>query len=146
MNITCAPAVSPPLTEPSTVLERRRLYPVCLYDPEAWERLLQEHGLLEQYRKIPDGFHNGFDLHLPSLSASQIAPNHPSLVQHRDAFNAIIKKELDSGHYISPFSHSQLHAILGDFQTSPVSIISKSRKPGRFRAIQNFSFPLSVSL
>jgi hypothetical protein len=45
--------------EPSTVLEHRQLYPVCPYDPDAWERLLQEHGLLEQYRKIPDGFHNG---------------------------------------------------------------------------------------
>jgi hypothetical protein len=119
---------------------------VCPYDPEAWERLLQEHGLLEQYRKIPDGFRNSFDLHLPSISASQITPNHPSLVQHRDAFNSIIKKELDSGRYVGPFSRSQLHAILGDFQTSPVSIISKSGKPGRFQAIQNFSFPLSVSL
>jgi len=146
MNDTYVQAVCSARMEPSIVLEHRCLCPVCPYDANAWERLLQEHGLFEQYNKIPDRFRYSFNLHLPRLGASQITPNHPSLAQHHDTFDSIIQKELDTGCYIGPFSCSQLHSIFGNFQTSPVSIISKLGKPGRFHAIQNFSFPMSISI
>lgn len=144
-NIISVPAASHTPMEPSTALALRHLLPVCPYNADIWESLLQKHGLLARYDKIVAGFRSGFDLHLLQLFTSQTPPNHPSLTQHRAAFDSIIERELATGHYVGPFTRSRLHSLLGDFQTSPVSIIPKSGKPGKYRVIQIFSFPYSPS-
>ena len=56
-----------------------------------------------------------------------------------------MNKELAKGHYIGPFPFSKIEASLGPFQTSPLLLIPKPGKPGKFRLIQNFSFPIEVS-
>lgn len=60
-------------------------------------------------------------------------------------FNSIIQKELNKGRYISPLLADMLEKLIGPFQSSPMSIIPKQGKPGKFRVIQNFLFPLSPS-
>lgn len=138
MNISVLVACHTPM-EPSTVLALRHLLPVCPYNADVWEWLLQKHGLLARYDKIIMDFRFSFDLHLPQLSTSQMPPNHPSLLQHWAAFDSIIERELDTGRYVGPFTHL-LHSLLGEFQTSPMSIIPKSGKPGKFCVIQKISF------
>jgi hypothetical protein len=49
------------------------------------------------------------------------------------------------GRYISPFTADVLEQLIGPFQSSPLSIILKPGKPGKFQDIQKFSFPLSIS-
>jgi hypothetical protein len=49
------------------------------------------------------------------------------------------------GCYIGSFTHLDLEALIGPFQTSPVSIIPKVGRPNKHRVIQKFSFPLQVS-
>jgi hypothetical protein len=132
-NVICAQDVSPLLMEPSLALAHRRLHPVCPYNAVVWEGLLHRHGLWSRYHNIPAGFRNGFSLELPHLLSSQVPPNHPSLLLHHDAFVDILEHELFTGRYIGPFTRSVLHSLLGEFQTSPVSIIPKAGKPGRFR-------------
>jgi len=144
-SVTYVRVASPPHMEPSTALECRRRLPVCPYNSIAWHDLLLEHGLFDQYKKIPDGFRNGFSLHLPLLTTSQTPPNHSSLLQYHDAFGRILERELTTGRYIGPFTHLCLETLIGPFQTSPVSIIPKSGRPNKHRVIQNFSFPLHVS-
>lgn len=139
-TITC-----PPLAEPSIALAHRRLHPVCPYNGVIWGTLLHHHNLWSQYHKIPNSFWNGFSLHLPPLMSSQVQPNHPSLALHCDAFRHILEHELGMGHYIGPFTRSDLHSLLSTFQTSSVSVIPKAGTPGKFRVFQNFSFPHLLS-
>jgi hypothetical protein len=40
---------------------------------------------------------------------------------------------------------NELQDLIGPFQTSPLSIIQKLGKPGKFRLIQNFSFPHALN-
>jgi len=55
----------------------------------------------------------------------------------------IILKEVSKGRYIGPFPLSLIEDAIGPYQSSPLSIIPKPGKPGNFRLVQNFSFPLS---
>jgi len=79
----------------------------------------------------------------PHLLSDPTKPSFPSTVSH--AFDHILEHELAMGRYIGPFTHSDLEALIGPFQTSPVSIIPKAGRPNKHRVIQNFSFPLQVS-
>jgi hypothetical protein len=144
-NVTCVQGASPPPMEPSAALGYRQHLPVCPYNSVAWHDLLLKHDLLDEYHRIPDGFRNSFSLHLPLLTSCQTPPNHPSLLLYHDAFDHVLEHELTMGRYIGPFTHLDLEALIGPFQTSPVSIIPKAGRPNKHRVIQNFSFPLQVS-
>jgi hypothetical protein len=56
-------------------------------------------------------------------------------------FNDIIQAEFDKGRYLGPFSRDELEDEIGPFQSSPLSLVPKSGKPGKFRLIQNLSYP-----
>ena len=57
----------------------------------------------------------------------------------------IIHKEIAKGRYIGPYSLLIIEAVIGPYQSSPLSIIPKPGKPGKFRLVQNFSFPANPS-
>ncbi len=44
----------------SNVLADRRLNPVTPLHADNWERLLQQHGLLEEFFLVPRGIREGF--------------------------------------------------------------------------------------
>jgi hypothetical protein len=92
-----------------------------------------------------DGLCFGFSLGIPQIVHTFTPPNHPSIVNLLDVYKSIIDNEFAAGRYIGPFSHEQLEAELGPFQTSPLSFVPKTSKPGKFRAVHNFSFPHSPS-
>lgn len=73
------------------------------------------------------------------------SPNRSSIVEFEADFHAIIQKEIEKRRYIGPFKAEVLEHLIGPFQTSPLSIILKPRKPGKFCIIQNFSFLQSPS-
>lgn len=129
-----------------TVLERRKSRPITPYNSSSWERLLRYHDLLDRYPDIPLGLRAGFNLHLPLLHSTQTPPNSISVLQYHEAFSAILSRELHTGRYIGPFTRLQLLDALGPFQSSPISIIPKAGKAGKYRVIQNFSFPDTPSL
>lgn len=62
---------------------------------------------------------------------------------YHEMFQQSVEHEFNSGRYEGPFSQQQIESILGPFQTSPISIIPKPNKPGKFHIIQNFSSPYS---
>jgi hypothetical protein len=141
-TVTSVPAVFPTPMEPKDALVLRQSHPITPYDPTAWESLLRAHGLLTRYHDIPLGLRNGFDLHLPAILRTQTPPNRTSLSTYSSAFDSLLSHELQSGRYIGPFPGVELQNLIGPFQSSPISIIPKSGKPGKYRIIQNFSFPL----
>lgn len=66
-------------------------------------------------------------------------------MQYLEAYTAIIEREFQSGRYISPFSQQETEQILGPFQSSPLSLVPKPGKPGKFQGVHNFSFPRTPS-
>jgi len=85
----------------------------------------------------------GFTVNIPPIATTYAPPNHPSIVTHHNAFEASINKEFTLKRYLGPYSQSDIKSVIGNFQSSPLSIIPKLGKPGKFRLIQNLSFPHS---
>lgn len=54
-----------------------------------------------------------------------------------------MQKEFAKARYLGPYSQAEIESTLGPFQTAPMSIVPKPGKPGKFRLIQNLSFPHS---
>lgn len=138
-------AADPLPMAPRNALELRRHRIECIYPADAWEALLKNANLLEKYPFLVHGFRAGFFFDFPSISSTQTPPNRPSVIEFATEFGNIVSLELQKGRYIGPFSKSDLESLIGPFQTSPFSIIPKPGRPGKFRIIQNFSFPLSPS-
>ena len=144
---TCMPvrAAAPPSMEPNAVLERRKLKPFTPYNADAWEQALREANILSRFVKIPEGFRLGFILDFPIITIVQSPPNKDSVNEYHTEFNAIIQKEFQKERYIGPFLLTDLKLLIGPFQSSPLSIVPKPGKPGKFRLVQNFSFPHSFN-
>ena len=113
--------------------------------PEEWRSALDEAGLLERYPQIPSFLTYGADAGIPRLQTTFTPPNHPSIASHRTIFDEIVNIEFQKGRYRGPFSRTELESIIGPFQTSPLSLIPKAGKPGKFRLIQNLSYPRNVT-
>jgi hypothetical protein len=101
-------------------------------------------GLIDCFPSIPTSFYQGFIVGYPALSHVQTPPNGTSLAIYEFKFKDIVNKELAKGHYMGPFPFLKIEASLSWFQSSPLSLIPKSGKPGKLCLIQNFSFPIEV--
>jgi hypothetical protein len=110
------------------------------YITDEWERALREADSLECFIKVPEGFQSGFFLDFPLITHVQSPLNKVSVDEYHAKFHTIIQKELQKGRYIGPFPLANIELHIGPFQSSPLSIIPK---PGKFRLVQNFSFPHS---
>ena len=130
-----------PTTELRAALERRRREPLTPYNWLAWTEELSRYDLQKKYPLLVQGLVEGFDLGIPRVWHTYTPPNHHSIRALNDVYNAIIENEFAAGRYIGPFSRRQLEAVLGPFQTSPLSLVPKTSKPGKFRAVHNFSHP-----
>lgn len=143
-TVTSVPAAAMSLTALLSAVELRANKARTPYIADNWEKALHEAGLWSKYAHIPDGFRYGFDIGLPPIHQTQTPPNKPSLTEHMDHFNIIIINELNTGRYIGPATKETMERAIGPFQTSPLSIIPKST-PGKFRPVENFSFPIIPS-
>ena len=142
---TFAQGVGRTLTELLAALELRKWEPLTPYRHKAWEASLSHFGLLQHFAKVSVGLHTGFVLNFPLISQTQAPPNRPSIIMHIHSFEQSVNMEIAKGWYIGPFPLSMIESTLGAYQSSPLSIIPKPGHPGKFRLIQNFSFPLSPS-
>lgn len=121
----------------------RRANPHTPYKAAEFFCMLQNANLLHKYPTIHMDLRLGFHLGIPPLFHTFAPFNSPSISQPpaSDAFQAIVQNELACGRYIGPLRLREVEALIGPFQTSPLSIIPKPHKPSSFRLIQNFSFP-----
>jgi hypothetical protein len=71
--------------------------------------------------------------------------NKPFIALYDTQFGTILQHEYSTRRHLGPFTKAQLEAVIGPFQTSLLSIIPKPNKPGKFRMVQDFSFPYSPS-
>ena len=131
--------------ELKVALERRKHEALSPYHQEAWAIELSSLGLQSKYPSLVPGLVTGFDLGIPQIHRTFAPPNHPSIGSLLDVYSTIVDNEFASGRYIGPFSRSQLEACISPFQSSPLSLVPKASKPGKYRAVHDFSHPHNPS-
>jgi len=145
MPNTSAPVAIRLRTELKGVLDHRKTNALTPYHPEAWYNALQKAGIYEGYAYIISGLRHGFVIGLPNISSTQAPPNRESITEFKEEFARIVEHEIVKGRYIGPISYQDLEALVGPFQSSPFSIIPKTGKVGKYRNVQNYSFPIYPS-
>lgn len=143
-NVTSAQDAENRITALSSALALRKTKALTPYHPRAWEELLCRYNLLRKYPTLPHQIQFGFDVGIRTIHRTFIPDNSPSLYTHSDQYHSILDREFSTGRYVGPLSRAEVESILGPFQTSPLSLIPKPGKPGKFRAIHNFSYPYST--
>jgi hypothetical protein len=78
---------------------------------------------------------------MPTIHASYTPPNRNTTPELQAAFEEVVNKEFRKGRWLGPYSKETIEKVLGPFQTSPITMVPKPGKPGKFRLIQNFSHP-----
>ena len=126
-----------------TALERRRARALTPYNPDTWASELCSAGIINRFSDIPDGLRFGFRIDFPNITHVQTPMNALSINTYSTVFRSTIEKEITKGRYMGPFPLSLIYDTLGLFQSSPLSLIPKPGCPGKFRLVQNFSFPSS---
>ena len=145
-NAISAPDARSPTTELRAVLSHRSRNPLTPYKHDAWRSTLQRLNLHERYPSLANSIQFGFDAGIRRLESSHTPPNSASLSELAHQFQEIQQNEFAKARYLGPCSKLEVEALIGPFQTSPISIIPKPGKPGKFRAVHNFSHPHTASL
>jgi hypothetical protein len=120
------------ITELRTALELRKNKALTPYHHEAWRRLLTEHQLLDKYPFIPHSLQFGFDAGICYISSTFTPDNSPTLYVHTKQYQEIMDREFSSGRYVGPCSKKEVEQLLGPFQSSPLSLIPKPGKVGKY--------------
>lgn len=111
---------------------------------EEWRDALKAAKVLNVYPKIPQFITYGADAGISPIINTFVPPNHQSVALHQAPFNEIVNIEVQKGRYWGPYSRIELEDIMGPFQTSPLSLVPKAGRPGKFRLIQNLSYPRNL--
>ena len=122
-------------------VSHRRRHPLTPLVANKWEELLRATHLLARYPNIPMYLRHGAHAGIPKLLHSFTPLNKESTELLEDIFNKMIQAEFDKGRYLGPFTQEELEREIGPFQSSPLSLVPKAGKPGKYRLIQNLSFP-----
>ena len=122
-------------------LELRENQALTPYKVDAWESLLLQCNLHVKYPKLIYSLRNGFDAGIHPILCTYIPPNSNTLLQHPEAYLEMVSKEFKKGRYIGPCTRQEVETLIGPFQSSPLSWVPKPGKPGKYRAVHNFSFP-----
>jgi hypothetical protein len=130
-----------PTMVPSLALTERRIKGLTTYNPSSWSRELSRHNLTEKYPNLVKGITQGFNLGITSITKTYTPQNHISIDIHHDHYMENIDKEFRFGHYLGPYSRSEVEAVIGPFQSSPLSLVPKEGKPNKFQAVHDFSHP-----
>ena len=125
----------------SSVLELRKSKAHTPLIAGAWHRLLTSTGLICKYPTVPHGIQFGFDAGIQPIVRTSTPPNKPSIQIQKEEFAKIIGKEFSRGRYIGPLSRLETERLIGPFQSSPLDLTPKAGQAGKFRLIQNLSFP-----
>lgn len=140
-TFTNAPVVVNHPTVPSNAISQRRRKPTTPLVADQWEKDLIASHLLSSYHLIPNFIRHGAYAGIPHILQSFTPPNKESTETLSTIFNDIIRAEFNKGRYLGPFSQEELVREIGPFQSSPLSLVPKSGKPGKYRLIQNLSYP-----
>lgn len=144
---TDAQDVRAPLTELMAALTASKVRASTPLKAEAWQAALSSLHLSTKYPTLINSILHGFDAGVPTIKHTftppNPIPNHNILSSedYQKAFQEVMSKELTRGRWLGPYPQSVIEEAIGPFQTSPISFTPKSGNPGKFRLVQNFSYP-----
>jgi hypothetical protein len=115
------------------------------YKVTAWRDFIAQVGLASRYPNFVEGLTLGFRAFMPPLVQTFTPPNHPSVQQYKAVFDDIVHKKPTKQQYIGPLIGSEIQQAIRHFQTSPLSLIPKLGRPGKYRMIQDLSHPQGSS-
>ena len=118
-----------------------RLSTATPYLAHGWLAALTSNNLLDKYRHISTSIQHSFNAGIKYISSTFTPLNNESASLLHDVFQKSVSHKFTTGRYEGPFTRQQIENILGPFQTSPISIVPKPNKPGKYCIIQNFSSP-----
>lgn len=127
--------------ERKNAVSRRRRHLLTPLVADRWLQELAATHLLGRYEQIPMFIRQGALAGIPPITQTFTPMNKQSTELLAYIFSEMIQSEFAKGRYIGPFSREDLESKIGPFQSSPLSLVPKSNKPGKFRLIQNLSFP-----
>ena len=122
-------------------VSQRRRSPKTPLRADQWEISLRSSHLLSTYSLIPEFIRFGANAGIPHIFRSHTPLNHESTETLSHVFVDIIQTEFNKGRYLGPFTKAQLELEIGPFQSSPLSLVPKPGKPGKYRLVQNLSHP-----
>ncbi|ESK81376.1 reverse transcriptase ribonuclease h [Moniliophthora roreri MCA 2997] len=120
------------ITELRTVHLARRSTALTSLHANAWHEALQKTGLLCKYHNLAQSIQDGFHTGIPTFCHTFSPPNKVTSEEHQSAFSTIVEKELRTKRWLGPYPQHIIEAVLGPFQTSPISMVPKAGKPGKF--------------
>ena len=129
MMSTTVPKNAPAVSVLSACLRSRTVMP---YNANGWTNLLISLNIAHKYPDLPNQLIHGFHTCTPTITCSFTPANNPSINTYCDTFNEILQKEFAKQHYIGLFTLDTLESFLGPVQSSPLNIIPKPGKPGKF--------------
>ena len=138
---TSAPVVESKHMVPKIALSQRRRNPLTPLIADQWQLALTKAHLMSKYPMIPMYIRQGAHARIPRIQKSYSPLNKISTEAQKNVFNEMIQAEFNKGRYIGPFSKEELEHEIGPFQSSPLSLVPKTGKPGKFHLIQNLSHP-----
>ena len=138
-----AQAVETPLMGHKNAISQRRHTPRTPLAADNWEATLLSTNLITVYPQIPTFIRFGAHAGIPHITTSYTPSNKDSTVSLATVFNDILQTEFNKGRYIGPFTQGELERKIRPFQSSPLSLVPKAGKPGKYRLIQNLSYPHS---
>ncbi|KEP46856.1 putative reverse transcriptase domain protein [Rhizoctonia solani 123E] len=138
---TSVPCAENPTTAPKPALLRPQRPPLLLL-PDMWEAELRDLGLLEEFNDVPTGLRVGFKIGAAGpVTKTTIPDNHSSARAMPDVITEHITQELAAGRYSGPYNKNSLEHLIGPFSVAPLGVVDKPSAPGKFRIIQDFSYP-----
>jgi len=140
---TYAQDVEPQAMAPSSVLRHRSTNPLTPYKPDAWCRQLDRFGLVKRYPDLCLSIIQGFDVGIPNISKTYTPHNSSIITKYPEVYEEIVEKEFQKGRYLGPFLRFELKALIGPFQSSPLSLVTKPGKWGKYCMVHDFSHPHS---
>lgn len=84
---------------------------------------------------------------LPPILQTEAPPNSPSLQQHMEVIEEWLKEELTLNCLEGPYTLHEVESHLGGpFRSSPLGVVEKPSKPGKYRIVCNTSFKGSTGI
>jgi hypothetical protein len=108
---------------------------------DKWEQELQAAKITQKYPHLVHSIRYGFHAGIPPIHSTFSPPNNISDIISQSAIGTVMAKEIELGRWIGPFSQTELKKFLGPFQTSPITMIPKPGKSGKFHLLENLSYP-----
>ena len=91
--------------------------------------MLFQCNLHDKYPRLIHSLYKGFDAGIRPIYFTFTSSNSPTLLLHPEAHQEMVSNEFKKGCYIGPCTRQEVEALIGPFQSSPLSWVPE---PGKY--------------